>query len=118
VGSIKARLKRALEKSGLARHELVCPECAAEFVCWGEPALDFMVAHWRCGVAEAHGLPIPDADALVEDGTPPDVAALFDHEHDPTAFLDKKAGLPFLSWEVSGMRIYGPASRWIAGDGE
>jgi len=102
VGTLKRRLERVRERTGLERHELVCPECGAEFVVWGAAAFEVLLcAEW-----------VMHTGATIYRATPSDVAALFDHEHDPSRFLDQKTGLPFLSDEVSGMRVFGPASKW------
>ena len=80
---LRNRLKKLGERSTLERHVLACPECDKEYV----------VAEWvrQSGKKDYHG-------------TPPDVAALLEHEHEPSAFIDKPSGLPFLSREVSGMQ--------------
>jgi hypothetical protein len=106
---LKDRLKRGQQKTGLGRRVLVCPECGAEFVVWGDAAVEYLCTNWVQGNGGvAHGIDL-DAAALVERGTPPDVATLFDHEHDSRNFIYKRSGLPFLSREAGG--VMGPASR-------
>ena len=39
--------------------------------------------------------------------TPEDMLVAFEHEHDASAFLEKRSGLPFLSKPVSGMNLGG-----------
>ena len=68
---LKDRLKRGQQKTGLGRRVLVCPECGAEFVVWGDAAVEYLCADWVQGnAAVAHGIDL-DAAALVERGTPP-----------------------------------------------
>ena len=43
--------------------------------------------------------------------TPEDILRLFDHEHDPGAFVEKRSGLSFLSRAVSGINIGGEPQR-------
>ena len=80
----------------------MCPECEAEVVIHGDVAVEYIVSRWvRQSGGEDH-----------HHETPPGMAALLDHEHEPSNFREKTTGLPFLSQELSGMRAFGPASRW------
>jgi hypothetical protein len=72
---------------------LVCPECGKEFVAYGDVGVEYIVAQWLRQSGEKDYRK-----------TPKEIAALTGHEHDASAFIDKKTGLPFLSWEASGIR--------------
>jgi hypothetical protein len=100
VGGIRRRLDKLQEKSGYQRTTLVCPECGGEFVATGDVALEFIVHEWIRGSGEAG-----------HHETPEDIRRLFDHEHDPGAFVEKSSGLPFLSKAVSGFNIGGSPER-------
>ena len=94
MGRLRDRL-RSLEEA--AREEtmtLVCPECGAEFVAYGDVPLEFIVHVWARETGEAG-----------RHETPASILRLFAHDHDPGAFLKKGSGLPFLSREVSGIDI-------------
>ncbi len=86
---------RGLEEA--AREEtmtLVCPECGAEFVGYGDVPLEYIVHQWTRETGEAG-----------RQETPESILRIFAHGHDPGAFLEKGSGLPFLSREVSGISI-------------
>jgi hypothetical protein len=92
---IRGRINRLRERSGLERHELVCPVYRKTFVVFGDAALEYMTADW----VRKTGQP-----AYYQE--PEDTKALFAHRHDPSELLDKRTHLPFLSREASGMSIY------------
>ena len=94
MGGIRRRLDKLQEKSGYQRTTLVCPECGGEFTAYGDVALEFLVYEWSRG---------SQVESYRE--TPEDIRRLFDHEHDPGAFVEKSSGLPFLSKAVSGFNI-------------
>ena len=73
---------------------LLCPECGAEFVAYGDVPMEFIVHEWTLETGEAG-----------HHETPESILWLYDHEHDPGAFLEKASGLPFLSRAVSGINI-------------
>jgi hypothetical protein len=73
---------------------LVCPECGAEFVAYGDVPLEYIVHQWATETGEEG-----------QHGTPASILRIFAHEHDPTVLLEKGSGLPFLSREVSGINI-------------
>jgi len=100
VGGIERRLDKLQEKSGYQRTTLVCPECGGEFTAYGDVALEFLVYEWSRG---------SQVESYRE--TPEDIRRLFDHEHDPGAFVEKSSGLPFLSKAVSGFNIGGAPER-------
>ena len=95
---LRDRLRRMEEAAERETMTLVCPECGAEFVAHGDVPLEFIVHQWTLETGEAG-----------HHETPASVLRLFDHEHDPGAFLEKGSGLPFLSREVSGMDLGGRA---------
>jgi hypothetical protein len=107
--ALRDRMRRICKGTDLRRQTHVCPECKEEFVVYGDVAVDYIVAEWARGVEETGSLVGPYK-------TPEDVAALLDHEHDSWKFVDKKAGLPFMSREVSGMNP-GSAPYWTEGHG-
>jgi hypothetical protein len=92
---IRSRLNRLRERSGFQKHALVCPECREEFVCYGDVAMEYMVASYVRKTGETGRY-----------REPPDITTLFEHEHGASNFLDKPTGLPFLSREVSGVSFY------------
>jgi hypothetical protein len=94
VGSLRRRADRLEEAHGLVRATLVCPDCGEEFVVFGDAPMEYLTAEWT-----------REAGAQSYRETPPDIAALFDHEHAPSDFLEKTSGLPWLSREVSGMNL-------------
>ncbi len=73
---------------------LVCPECGAEFVAYGDVPMEFIVHEWVRETGEG---------AYHE--TPQGILRLFAHGHDPGALLEKGSGLPFLSKAVSGIDV-------------
>ena len=82
------------EEHNLRRMVLVCPDCGEEFVVFGDAPVEYLTAEWtREAGAESH------RETLAG------IAALFDHEHAPSGFLEKTSGLPWLSREVSGMNL-------------
>ena len=95
MGGLRRRLER-LEDLGPERAVLICPTCGEEFVVHGDAPLEFLVAEWvRETGEEGHHV------------MPEDIGALFEHEHDPHVFLEKRARLPWLSREVSGINLGG-----------
>ena len=91
---LKGRVERLAEEHNLRRMVLVCPDCGEEFVVFGDAPVEYLTAEWT-----------REAGAQSYRETPPDIAALFDHEHAPSGFLEKTSGLPWLSREVSGMNL-------------
>ena len=73
---------------------LLCPACGTEFVAYGDVPLEFIVHQWARETGEGS-----------HHETPANILRLFDHGHDPGAFLDKGSGLPFLSRAVSGIDV-------------
>ena len=73
---------------------LVCPECGAEFVAYGDVPMEYIVHQWAAETGEKG-----------RHETPASILRIFGHEHDPGALLEKGSGLPFLSGEVSGIDI-------------
>jgi len=96
VGGIRRRLDKLQEKSGYQRTRLVCPECGGEFVATGDVALEFLVHEYSRG---------SQASPESYRETPEDIRRIFAHEHDPSAFVEKGSGLPFLSKAASGFNI-------------
>src|SRR5215213_4212168 len=97
MGRLRRRLQALREKSTYQRTTLVCPECGEEFTAYGDVALQVIVHQWSSQVPEAK----------LERGseTPEDIRRLFDHEHDPGAFVEKSSGLPFLSKAAGGFDL-------------
>jgi hypothetical protein len=102
VGGIRRRLDRLQEKSGYQRTTLVCPECDKEFVATGDVALEYIVYEYSQGT---------QAESYRSGATPQDIRRLFDHEHGPSAFVEKGSGLPFLSKAFSGFNLGGAPER-------
>jgi hypothetical protein len=100
MGSLERRLDKLQEKSGYQRTTLVCPECSEEFTAYGDVAVEYIVVQWsrETGEESYHK-------------TPEDILRIFDHEHDPSAFVEKSSGLPFLSRAVSGLNLVGVPER-------
>ena len=95
---LRNRLKRLEEAAEAEIMTLVCPECGAEFVAYGDVPLEFIVHEWGRETGEAG-----------HHETPASILRLFAHEHGPGAFLEKGSGLLFLSKTVSGMDLGGRA---------
>ena len=91
---MRRRAGRLAEAHGLVRATLLCPECGEEFVVFGDAPVEYLTAEWT-----------REAGAQSYRETPADIAALFEHEHAPSGFLEKTSGLPWLSREVSGMNL-------------
>jgi hypothetical protein len=91
---LRDRLRRLEEAVRGETMTLVCPECGAEFVAHGDVPLEYIVHEWVRETGEAG-----------HHETPANILRIFAHEHDPSAFLEKGSGLPFLSGEVSGINI-------------
>ena len=91
---LRNRLKRLEEAAEAETMTLVCPECGTEFVAYGDVPMEFIVHQWTLEIGEAG-----------YHETPVSILRIFDHGHDPGAFLEKGSGLPFLSREVSGIDI-------------
>ena len=100
MGGIRRRLDKLRERSGYQRTTLMCPECGEEFVATGDAALEFLVYEWSRG---------SPAESYRE--TPEDILRIFAHEHDPSAFVEKGSGLPFLSKAFSGFNLGGAPER-------
>ena len=100
MGRLKQRLDTLAKKSDYQLTTLVCPECSEEFTAYGDVALEFLVHQWVLGPEGEVG-----AAAATWRETPEDVLRLFDHEHDPSAFVDKSSGLPFLSKAAGGFDL-------------
>src|SRR5215212_11252339 len=96
MGGIRRRLDKLQERSGYQRTTLVCPECGGEFTAYGDVALEYIV-HEYSRVSQS------SAESYRE--TPEDIRRLFDHEHDPGAFVEKSSGLPFLSKAAGGVEL-------------
>jgi hypothetical protein len=80
-GRIK-KLERATEGEVAT---LVCPACGEEFVVYGDAALEYLGWAWEQG-----------SGSETYRQTPADVIRLTEHEHDPSEFVDKATGEPFV----------------------
>ena len=95
MGGMRKRLGR-LEELAPERAVLLCPACGEEFVVHGDVPLEFLVAEW-----------VRETGQMSRRETPEDISALFEHEHDPHGFLEKRTRLPWLGREVSGFNLGG-----------
>ena len=102
---LRDRLRRLEEAARGETMTLVCPECGAEFVAYGDVPMEYIVHQWIVETGEES-----------HHETPASILRLFAHGHDPGAFLEKVSGLPFLSKAVSGIDI--GAVQTAAGAGE
>ena len=102
--SLERRLRRLEEATQEETMTLVCPKCGAEFVAYGDVPMEFIVHQW-----------IRETGDKGHHETPASILRLFDHGHDPGAFLEKGRGLPFLSKAVSGIDIGASPTRAGAG---
>lgn len=94
MGRLGRRLQKLTEQSSYQRMALVCPECKEEFVVYGDTAVEYIVWEWsRESGEQGHHR------------TPESMLRAFQHEHNPSGFIEKTSGLPFLSREVSGMNL-------------
>ena len=100
MGRLERRLGHLEEEHGLVSGVLICPECDEEFVVYGDAPLEFLVAEWARKTGQ-----------MSHRETPEDIGALFEHEHDPGAFVEKSSGLSFLSKAVSGINLLRPPER-------
>ena len=91
MGRFRERLLKLEDAAKEETMTLICPECGAELVAYGDVPLEFVVHQWTL-----------EADEAGHHETPESILRLFAHEHDPGAFLEKGSGLPFLSKAVSG----------------
>ena len=94
MGRFRERLRKLEEAAKGETMTLLCPECGAQFVAYGDVPLEFIVHQWTTETGEAG-----------HHETPEGILRLFDHEHDPGVFLEKGSGLPFLSKAVSGINL-------------
>ena len=94
MGRFRGRLLKLEEAAQEETMTLVCPECGAEFVAYGDVPMEYIVHQWT----------LETGDAGYHE-TPESILRLFDHRHDPGAFLEKDSGLPLLSREVSGIDV-------------
>ena len=92
--SLERRLRRLEEATQEETMTLVCPKCGAEFVAHGDVPTEFIVHQWTRETGDKG-----------HHETPASVLRLFDHGHDPGAFLEKTSSLPFLSKAVSGIDV-------------
>ena len=94
MGRFRERLRKLEEAAKGETMTLLCPECGAEFVAYGDVPMEYIVHEWTLETGEAG-----------HRETPASILRIFAHEHDPGAFLEKASGLPFLSRAVSGIDI-------------
>ncbi len=94
MGRFRGRLRKLEEATQGETMTLVCPECGAEFVAYGDAPLEFIVHRWTEETGEKG-----------RHETPAGILRVFAHGHDPGTFLEKESGLPFLSKAVSGIDI-------------
>ena len=94
MGRFRGRLLKLEEATQGETMTLVCPECGAEFVAYGDVPMEFIVHEGVTETGEGG-----------HHGTPESILRLFAHGHDPGAFLERGSGLPFLSKAVSGIDI-------------
>ena len=94
MGRFRERLRKLEEAAQEETMTLVCPECGAEFVAYGDVPMEYIVHQWTRETGEAG-----------HHETPESILRIFAHEHDPGALLEKASGLPFLSRAVSGIDV-------------
>ena len=94
MGRFRGRLLKLEEAAQEETMSLLCPECGAQFVAYGDVPLEFIVHEWATDSGEGG-----------QHDTPASILRLFAHEHDPGVFLAKGRGLPFLSKAVSGINL-------------
>jgi len=94
MGRFRGRLRRLERETEVKMTILVCPECSKEFVAHGDVALEVLAEEWARGSgSETHRQ------------TAEDILRIFDHEHNPTLFVDKASGAPFLGRFFAGMEL-------------
>ena len=98
VVGIRDRVKRLEEATEGERTTLVCPECGAEFVVYGDAPLEYLC--WERA---------ENSKAETYREIPADVIRLTEHEHDANEFVDKATGewwlrdmLGSARWEAVG----------------
>jgi hypothetical protein len=96
MGRLRGRIQKVLDAAAGDKSTLVCPECGAEFVVYGDASLQYLAWCWEQG-----------SGAKVYQETPKDVLLLTEHAHDASSFLDE-AGDPWLGEFFRGM---GPTIR-------
>ena len=94
MGRFRDRLRKLEEAAQEETMTLVCPECGTEFVAYGDVPMEYIVHQWSLETGEAGHQEAAES-----------ILRLFDHEHDPGAFVEKTSGLPFLSKAVSGIDL-------------
>ena len=103
MGRFRGRLLKLEDAAKEEIMTLVCPECGAELVAYGDVPLEFIVHQWT-----------RETDEAGHHETPESILRLFAHEHDPGTFLEKASGLPFLSRTVSGIDFGARMGRMVA----
>ncbi len=94
MGRVRGRLLKLEETAKRETMTLVCLECGAEFVAYGDVPLEFVVHQWVTQTGEEG-----------HHETPEGILSISAHEHEPSALVEKTSGLPFLSREVSGIDL-------------
>lgn len=84
------KLQRTTERDTTV---LLCPECGEEFRVHEDTPLDYVVSEWTKATGEKGYWTAP-----------PDLLRLEAHAHDPSAFLDKATGSPWLGQFFHGTR--------------
>ena len=105
MGRFRGRLRKLEEAAREETTTLLCPECGAEFVAYGDEPLEFIVHEWATQAGEGG-----------HHETPASILRIFDHEHDPGALVEKTSGSSFLSREVSGIDLGASPADAGAGD--
>jgi hypothetical protein len=105
MGGFRGRLRKLEEAAREETMTLVCPECGAEFVAYGDVPLEFIVHQWATETGEVGHHEAPEG-----------VLRVCSHEHEPSALVEKDSGLPFLSRAVSGIKIGVSPTHAGAGD--
>jgi hypothetical protein len=93
---LRGRLEKLERETEGDLTTLLCPTCGQEFTVHGDVAVEYIVHEWSKGTGERG-----------HHQTPEDMLRAFQHEHDASAFVEKRSGLPFLSREVSGINFGG-----------
>jgi hypothetical protein len=85
MAGLRGRIKKLERDTQGQKATLVCPTCGDEFVVYGDGALEYLCWEWE-----------QTSGSETYRQTPADVIRLAEHEHDPSEFIDKASGEPFL----------------------
>ena len=88
---LRGRLKKLERHTKGDKTVLVCPECGAEFIAYGDPVPEYLAYEWQ-----------QNSNSETYRETPADVVAIANHEHDPSLMINKATGKPWVGEFFAG----------------